>query len=485
MGALTLLAALPFWLTRLLPMQDYPHTLGLARAYLDYRDPASPFFGTYTTGFALSPLVLLFLVLRAIAAVSDLETAGRVVWTLYAVALPVTSVYLLRVLGRDPWAVLLVYPLVISYWVIGGFFAFATGAPLLVLGLAWAVRWFEAPSWRRGAALATLGCALHLWHSLVFAQLLFDVGVLWLLFRFDDVRARGRALLPLLPSLGFFAAWMLATVHGRAPGTRAAGWPPFLDNASHFFDYIGPIIPGAAGAVALFALLVGAGALGSGAARPPAGSFRVQNPFGWLALLAALSYLCFPVNCFGVEGINNRQPWLAVLLFVFAWGLPARPAARATLLGLVGVAGALSLVHLCTRFAAFGRETAGASRLMNRLHPHDTLLAPIGAGSTTSFPGKPLVALELYASVRRGGLPNSSFAGYDIMFIRYVNDRNPMPGLGGGWIDSPALRRFDYVLLRENAAAAGARKQVLRLVEKDGDWSLFAVCGSKALPVCS
>jgi len=41
-------------------------------------------------------------------------------------------------------------------------------------------------------ALAAIACALHLWHSLMFAQLLFDVGVLWLLFRFDDARARAR-----------------------------------------------------------------------------------------------------------------------------------------------------------------------------------------------------------------------------------------------------------------------------------------------------
>src|SRR6185369_3911515 len=104
-------------------------------------------------------------------------------------------------LGRSPWAVLLVFPLVISYWVVGGFFAFATAAPLLVLGLACTVRWLEEQTFARGAALAAVACALHLWHSLAFAQLLLDVGVLWMLFRFDDVRARLRALWPLVPPL--------------------------------------------------------------------------------------------------------------------------------------------------------------------------------------------------------------------------------------------------------------------------------------------
>jgi hypothetical protein len=481
-GALTVLAATPFWLTHILPMQDYPHTLGLARAYIDYKDPASPFFGTYTTGFPLSPLVLLFIVLRAIASFTDLETAGRVVWTLYAVALPASSLYLLRVLGRDRWGVLLVYPFVISYWVIGGFFAFATGAPLLVVGLAFGVRWFEAPTWKRGTAVALVACALHLWHALLFAQLMFDLSCLWALFRFDDLRARVRALAPLVSPLLLFVAWMLATVHGRPPGRRTAVWPNFLDNAGRFFEYIGPIVPGAAGAVALVALLLAAGALSR---RTPAvtGSFRVRNPFGWLALLAALSFLCFPMTCFGVEGIANRQPWLAALLLVFAWNPPMRATARAVLLSILSGAGALMLGRMCSRFTDFDRETSGASRLIDRLGPHETLLAPIGSGSTASFPGKPLIALELYASVRHGGLPNQSFAGYDIMLIRYVKD-NPMPGLGPGWIDNPALQQFDYVLLRESAATAGARKDVLRLVAKDGPWSLFAVCGSQAMLVC-
>ena len=47
----------------------------------------------------------------------------------------------IRVLGRDRWCVLLVFPLIFSYWCIGGFFAFATSMPIVVLGLALSVRW--------------------------------------------------------------------------------------------------------------------------------------------------------------------------------------------------------------------------------------------------------------------------------------------------------------------------------------------------------
>jgi hypothetical protein len=481
--ALTALAVAPFWLTRILPMQDYPQILVFARAYGDCHDPASPFSGTYTTGFPLSPLILPILLLRGLGAIAGLETAGRVLWTLYAVGLPAASIHLLAVLGRDRWAVLLVYPILLSYWVIGGFFAFATAAPLLVLGLALGVRWLEAPSWRRGAAFSALLCVVELWHAMVLAQILLDFGVLWILFRAGIARARIRALVPVAPSLALFAAWMGTTFVGHPPGSRPPVWLPFVDTATHFFDFIGPTLPGATRAAQLLAVVLLAGAL-AGLRRPRPGTashpFRLANPFALLALIAVVSYLVLPTDGFGVQGIDNRQPWTAALLLVFGWTLPSRPAVRAALLAVVGGAGALVLVHLGRRFVAFDGESAGASRLIDRLGPGDTLLSPLRGGTTASFPGRPLAALELYATIRHGGLPNASFAGYDVNLVRYVGNKNPMPGLIVDWLRHPGLARFDYVLLRGANDDVDARPDLLQRVATDGAFTLYAVCGSKA-----
>ncbi len=486
-GALTVLAALPFLRSRLLPMQDYPHFLVFARAFSDCRDEASPFFGTYTVGFPLSPLLLPLVAVRTLARLSSLETAGRALWIAYAVGLPAASLWLLRVLRRDAWAVVLVFPLVISFWVIGGFFAFATSMPLLIVGLGAAVRWLESPSWKSGALLAAVVASLHLWHALAFAQLLLDFGVLWLLYRFESPGARLRALLPTLPGLGLFVAWLLATVRGRPPGGKPATWPAFFDNAGHFFDTIGPIVPEAIGATAILALLVLIASF-AGHASPPSrssGAFRVANPFAILALVAVACFLVMPSTCFGVEGIGNRQPYLAALFLVFGWTPPARGAVRSVALGLLAGASALVLLHLGRRFSQFDDETVGASRLIDRLAPGDSLLAPLSPAGTRAFPGKPLVALDQYGSIRKGSLPNSSFAGYEINFIRYVGGKNPMPGiLGAAWLDHPGLQRFDYVLLRGAGNLAATRPKQLRQVARDGDWVLYGVCGSRAIGAC-
>lgn len=59
-----------------------------------------------------------------------------------------------------------------------------------------------------------------------------------------------------------------------------------------------------------------------------------------------------------------------------------------------------------------------------------------------------------------------------------------MPGLVVDWLESPALTRFDYVLLRRAKDPAAARPDLLQRVATDGDWVLYAVCGSRGRPRC-
>jgi len=485
--ALTALAIVPFWLTRILPMQDYPHHLLFARALMSYRDPSSPFFGAYTLGFPIAPITLPLFLLRGLGALFGIENAGKIIWSLSVLLLPVAAIDLLRVLRRDIGAALLVYPLLFSYWLIGGFFAFATGMPLLLFGLGAALRHFEAPSLRRGITLGALACALFLWHALLFAQLMLDVGILWILLRGGSIREKLRKLAPLVPSLALIAIWMLAVIQGRSPGKKPAAWPPFFENAGHFFDYIGPILPEGTGIILLFALVVAVAAMFGKPEAPLADEipiYRVKNPFAWLVLGSAICYLVLPSTCFGVEGIQNRQAYLAALLFVFAWNVPSAPKARALVLSVLGLGSALWLSHIGRRFAVFNQETAGASRLIDRLGPGNTLLASLSDVSTRSFPGKPLVALDLYASVRHGGLPNASFAGYDINVIRYVGDKNPMPGISGRWAGHPELSKFDYLLVRAPLPPNAAQANGVNLVASDGGFWLYGICGSRAFPDC-
>ena len=134
---------------------------------------------------------------------------------------------------------------------------------------------------------------------------------------------------------------------------------------------------------------------------------------------------------------------------------------------------------------AFRGLWRGASDLMDRVGPLETLYSsPRNGGATKDFAGptnKPIQELQQYASVRQGGLPNSSFAGYAINYIRYVNNQNPMPGLSGTPTWSSEMTRFDYVLARPATGVTDKRFQLLEI--KEG-WELYGVCGSKRFPTC-
>ena len=80
------------------------------------------------------------------------------------VGLVAASVYLLRQLGRPRWAVVFLFPIIHSKWtVVGGYAAYATSFPILVLGWALTVRWFMRRDLGSGAALATCGSSRSAW----------------------------------------------------------------------------------------------------------------------------------------------------------------------------------------------------------------------------------------------------------------------------------------------------------------------------------
>ncbi len=467
-AALTALSIGPIWIPRILPMQDYPQILVLARAFGDCRDPSTPFFGTYTTGFLLAPLLLPILALRALALPFGLETAGRLLWTLYAIGLPASAAHLLGALGHDRRGALLVFPIAISAWVLGGFFAFATAAPLVLFGLALAVRWLEAPTARRGAGLAAVFVALHLWHALALAQLALDLVLLCLLRR-GGLARKARALAPMLPAAALFVAWCRAAILVREGSGGPVSWPAFGPNALSFLDHVVPDVPAARIVTLVLAPFVIAGAV-VGLRRSRAAAFGVESPLAVLGFVAAACFLAFPADGLGVQGLGNRQPWFAALFLALGARLPGARL-RAGVLALASAAAVVTLGDLTRRFTAFDVETRGASRLIDRLRDRETLLAPMRGGASTSIPGKPLTALELYASIRHGGLPSSSFAGYPINLVHYV-DANPMPGLAVDWLESPELKRYDYVLLRGGKEISDAR---LRPTATDGAWTLYAV----------
>ncbi len=257
-----------------------------------------------------------------------------------------------------------------------------------------------------------------------------------------------------------------------------------------FFNRVFMIFPNADVWAKLAALLLALSTvLSFGDARSapePTRSWHIRRPLLALAWVCLGMYFVLPYKVAGVEVVNYRFIWLAAFFTGLGTAWPRAGWRRAVVGSLVLTLGLSYLYEVNRRFRQFDRETIGASRLIDRLGPRQTLVAPLKQTGTTSFPLlHPLREVQQLATVRHGGLPTTSFAETPMNWVHYRNGRDPMPAIyPQNWAFHPGLSRFDYVLLREPIRPSRAMQR-LRRVARDGDWVLLAVCGSKVLPNCS
>jgi hypothetical protein len=238
----------------------------------------------------------------------------------------------------------------------------------------------------------------------------------------------------------------------------------------------------------LLAVLVGASLVitsaNLGATGPTARMWRIDNPFLIVSLAYLVGYFVFPISMSGVAGFSNRFVYLSELAFIFAWNLPGKRVIRGVVVALALCFSAFCLDDIAQRFRAFQGDTRGASALMDLVGPRETLYYYAGAdgGFSPAFgvPNKAMIELELFASARRGGLPNTSFAGYGYTYVRLVHG-NPMPGIHTPPSWSQEMTKFDYVLVRGEHALSDRR---FRLVDSKYGWELYGVCGSHRFSTC-
>ena len=486
---LTFLAARVWWLSAIVPGQDYPQFLVFVRAAQDCADPSSPFHGTYTTASWFVPTVLPIQLTRVLSLLcgGSIEAAAKLLLTLNNVAMVASSAYLLRLLGRPRWAVVLLFPLIHSRWtVIGGFVVYATAFPLVVLGWALGVRWLRRRDRVSGVLLGLWLCVTLLWHGLGFGVLGLGFAGLWLLWRAPSMRARALAVVPTLPSLVLMVVWVGSTFQKKAEPT-SWHWRPGWEAADKLLDHVWATVPHATARALLLAILVIGGLVLSrrnvGASGPAARMWRVDNPFLVVSGIYFAAYFLLPEDGLGVEVLSPRFSIQAATAAIFAWNLPSPRVMRASVVAAVAGFAVWCLGDIADRFRAFDADTRGASQLMDRVGLHETLYnypAQGGASAAFTTPNRAMIELEQFSTARHGGLPNSSFAGYGMNYVRFVGT-NPMPFLRSPPSWNQDMARFDYVLVRSGQGPTDPR---FRHLEDREGWQLYAVCGSKRFPVC-
>lgn len=402
--ALTVVALIPVWHRRMLPMLDTPDHLALARAWHDYRDPSSRIAEFYLLRVRLVPYVLFYWLTHVLSYVVRIEVANKLLLSAYLILFPLAVLSLARAIGRSRWLALGAFAIAFNPGWIYGFSSYLLGTCFVFLGWAALCRWLDGGRRRDAVAVGVTTILAYLAH--VLAWTLFGAGAIALLAL--ERRRWGRAVV----AAAAMAPSLLLAAHAFFEERRA---PAYMTHGSEFVAVwkdvprslleipkrVMELFPGnldmwalATLAVTTLALLL----LWPERARLPSPS--TARRLGALLGVLGFAYLMLPYN------IRQPMSWWYVAPRVPALMAPLvllLPSARLTgrrplvLVPLLAACVALP-IKLTALYADFNRRNFGFMRLVDQL-PRGAPTLVLARGLITGDPeasGDPASSAPVY-----------------------------------------------------------------------------------------
>jgi len=445
---------LPLWLVRYLPMVDYPQQLAAAAILRFYDDPARALRQTYEI-VLLRPQGLFEMLAAGFGFLMPIEAAGKLVLSLSLIAVPLAAALLCRRTGRPAWYALLALGVTYNEAFAWGFVDNLLAYPLVLLGVAWADRFFDRPfggkSWTILAALGLLFYTVHLEFLLVFAG-----AVGWLaLVRRPSLSRLALQLSSMIPGLALGVgalAWAhlhaaeLMTGYQQRLAAEPAHFAPLAARVAHM---PATLFSGTADGACylLTAILLGVVLVlavprsqpqageGDGLGGVPLYRTRFLSLAGWVVLL----YFVLPNYTRGYLVSDRLLPLAAMLAIP---GLPSlSPDSRRLRLAALLTAGLLAgqWLRTATEFLGFAAEVDGLGELLDQTEPGQALAGliyePGGELGANGWDEPPLlIHTPAYYQVAKGGRIHFSFAQFFNSPVAYRPGHNE---------DDPLLAEWD------------------------------------------
>lgn len=496
----------PLWVSDLLPMMDLPQHLATVRILHSYNDPWFSVDKYHVIDFSRTQYLSWYLSVDWLTYLMPLETANRVVLSIYAVGLPLSVLALLRAHGRDPALGLLAAPLVYNVFFFMGFANYFTAIPIMLWALALLQRCLDAPTWPKVAGLAALTVVLFYSHAQAFLLYGLLAGLTVLLgARGLHPRHWWQAATHLAPALLAMAVWTSRSLilageadwkqghGGRNVTSTQVNFEPIQERLHHLADWWSDVYQGDTDeklALAWLAALLVAVLL----RRPQ--SQTTHPEFSWrrlklpavLATATLVVYLASPVSYKWIWPISYRfVPMFALLLLVaasgadwLAWPKLGRqwPRRLAVILPAVLLTAIGAQVH-AEKAKAFSAEAGPIRQVVAAAEPGKKLLSLVyGAGSAV-LQQAPMIHLGQYYVVDRGGMASFSFADFPQSPVLYPDVGGP-PKFPARFEWTPERftwdefgHWFDYILVRGPGQPLGRDLDKVDLVTEQGPYRLY------------
>jgi len=492
---------IPLWSVRIPPMQDIWQHLALVNVLHTYNDPGSIFPDFFMLPQTPKPNLFYYYVTDFLAYFTpDIETANKLVLSLYVLTFPLGFLYFLRCFGKSRWLAFFAFPLIYNSMFSYGFVSFLLGMPMLLVAVG-AYRRFVA---REGADLDAFsgviaGASILLaffTHAHIFLLTCFLCGLLFLMHRGRGVWRMLLQLAPFAPGFAFFVPWFIVYFLEHTPSTTGISFgsfdkffgPTFYKPSQilgSFFFYVGDYFRGERDDALFVALILAAMTLLMLRVGPtiPPGERRKMRYYDLevLTVVLSLSALVLPQHIEAQAIVSLRHVVFAVLFF-FGWLGVEKVPKRVAIPALVVVMGLhlAGVANLVTGFKAFEKEIGDYPSLFERAEPGKRLLKVTYNLESRVVNHGALWHMHFFYTILRAGVSDLQFAEYPHNPIQYRPGMVP-PQTGVEFTKSPVWRYYDYVLLRKSSLPPmKPAEDHLESIGETDDWILYKVLESPA-----
>jgi hypothetical protein len=468
-----LLAVVPIWVGRYVPLIDMPQHAAQITALHELWSGNATFSGLFEINW-FTPYLLGYLLLYGASLVMPVAVATQLLVSVAVIALPLATAHLLRVVGADVRWRWLAIPCAFSFAFYWGFLSYIVAAPIALLFIARTVRFVQVPSVRNAVAIAVFAHLLFFCHVIVLgtaslAALGYVAGA-----TYRDPKTLALRCLPYTTPLPLIAVWFAATYRAE---TSVQNDPIVYGGIDERFYQL-LVQPAGQDRISLVTLLVTVAVVMLPAL---AGSTFSRKPERWLpGALMLLAFVLMPHYVMSTAYVFQRLGLFLVPLWLMAWDPPG--ALRRRVEGLAIAAVLLVSFTNIGRFVGFARETESFRDVLAAVPPRHTIASMVYDPYSEFFTLPVYLHFPVWYQANASGIVDFNFANFFSQMVRY---RRHASGMTDDLTWTPTEfdwktnggERYDYFIVKSSSDVSPdifkEQRDSVELVTRSGWWWLY------------
>ena len=491
-----LMCGLPVWLPQFPAMVDLPQHAAQVALLLNLGNPAFPFSELFHLNL-FTPYLLGYGLIAAFTPMLGIVAACKLIIWLALAGFAISTRWLLREVGADPYWAWLTFPVLYGFTYQWGLLIFLIAAPIGLMFLAMVWRMKARPDLRSSLAITLMLFALFFCHALILGFFSLIALAYWT-FSVQRLRDFIKCAWPMAAIAPLIVIWFVqASNHplSNFPIGWDLSWFTTGDYYySNFATWANPDNPGWGRINGFIPRLLGA--------RPQLfitllGIFIFALPFlsgGRISksrvrlipvLAITLVLLLLPTLLFGNMYTFQRFTWLAMPLFLIMIDAPARAGRVNNYLRMLAPAIAFGwIIFMAMHAMQFNKDMQGFDTILEKAEPGKRTLSLVFKRDDSDSIAPEFLHFPAWYAALKSGITDPSFAVTFVQPVSYKPEYVPKAKFEGfewnpQWFDWQKFdgQKYDYFVVRAPIDMAGylfkTSPCTVSLAVRSGQWWLY------------